>query len=98
MTTGSTARYSPELRAADGSAVRRDRGTWQSPLTRRRAFYGYLCLLPWLLGFLGFTLYPVLASAYFSFTDFPILKGPRWVGVENYRTLLFGDDLFWKSL
>jgi multiple sugar transport system permease protein len=67
-------------------------------MTRRRAFYGYLCLLPWILGFLGFTLYPVIASAYFSLTDYPILQGPTWVGLDNFHALFFEDDLFWKSL
>lgn len=98
MTLGSTETYATPLPSTGGSAVPRDRGFWHSPMTRRRAFYGYLCLLPWILGFLGFTLYPVIASAYFSLTEYPILQGPSWVGLENYRTLLFEDDLFWKSL
>jgi multiple sugar transport system permease protein len=71
---------------------------WRSPLARRRVLYGYLCLLPWLLGFWLFTFYPVVASAYYSLTDFPIVKGPSWVGLDNYATMLFVDDLFWKAL
>jgi multiple sugar transport system permease protein len=59
--------------------------------------YAYVGLLPWILGFLGFTLYPVVASAYYSLTDYPILHQPVWVGLANYATML-ADDLFWKSL
>lgn len=70
---------------------------WRSPLGRRDAVIGYLCILPWLLGFLGFTAYPLIASAYYSLTFYPILDGPRWTGLQNYNTLLH-DDLFWKSL
>lgn len=75
----------------------RGRGFWQSPMRRREAAYAFLGLLPWILGFLAFTLYPAAASAYYSLTDYPILKGPRWVGLANYATML-NDDLFWKSL
>src|SRR5437867_5936209 len=91
---------------ADTTAVRRDRGLPIGPvgrgrgsrLARRRAVYAYLCLLPWIAGFLIFTAYPVVASAYLSLTDYPILQGPAWVGLRNYETMFFQDDLFWKSL
>src|SRR3954470_20573338 len=75
----------------------RERTWWQSPLARKEALEGLLGLLPWFLGFIAFTLGPLLFSTYISFTDFPILKGPRWVGLENYVSML-SDDLFWKSL
>jgi multiple sugar transport system permease protein len=57
----------------------------------------YLCLAPWLIGFVVFTAYPVIATAYYSLTDFPILGEPQWIGLDNYRDLL-DDPLFWKSL
>jgi multiple sugar transport system permease protein len=91
-------RRGPAARALGATAVAAGRSWWRSPLARRRALYGYLCLLPWLLGFWLFTFYPVVASAYYSLTDFPILKGPSWVGLDNYATMLFVDDLFWKAL
>jgi multiple sugar transport system permease protein len=64
---------------------------------RRSLRTGLLFISPWLLGFLAFSLYPVLASLYYSFTDFKILQSPQWVGLGNY-TKLFADPLFWKSL
>jgi multiple sugar transport system permease protein len=45
---------------------------------------GYLFLLPWLIGFLGLTLGPTLASLYLSFTDYDLLTPPRWSGLKNY--------------
>lgn len=59
---------------------------------------GYLFIAPWLLGFLAFTAYPFLSSAYLSFTRYDIVTKPVWVGGANYKTLLTNDALFWKSL
>jgi multiple sugar transport system permease protein len=50
------------------------------------------------LGFLIFTLGPMLASVYYSFTEYPILASPRWIGIGNYRTMLTDDEFFYQSL
>ena len=52
---------------------------------------------PWIIGLAVFTAYPVIASLYYSFCDYSILKSPVWCGLENY-TQLAQDGLFWKSL
>jgi multiple sugar transport system permease protein len=54
-------------------------------------------LSPWLIGFLGFTLLPVLLSFYYSLCDYSLLKSPLFIGGENYREL-WRDSLFWKAL
>lgn len=64
---------------------------------RREAFMGYLFLTPWLLGFLIFLAGPMVASLYFSFTEYKVIKAPLWIGLANYQRML-GDDLFWHSL
>jgi multiple sugar transport system permease protein len=64
----------------------------------RKALWGYLFILPWLLGLLFFHAGPVLASLYLSFTDYDILSAPRWVGLKNYVYAMTGDALFWPSL
>jgi multiple sugar transport system permease protein len=51
----------------------------------------------WIIGLAAFTAYPILASLYYSFCDYSILKSPVWCGLENYRQLA-SDGLFWKSL
>ena len=58
---------------------------------------GYLFLLPWLIGFFGLTIGPMVTSLYLSFTDFDLLTSPEFIGVENYQRLL-NDPLFWNAL
>ena len=69
-----------------------------SPLRRRRALAGYLFVLPWIISLLVFTAYPVIASFYFSLTDYTVIEAPRWVGLENYRSLSSTDPSFWISV
>lgn len=68
------------------------RKRWESPVA------GYLFLSPWLVGFFLLTLYPMLLSLYFSFTNYSLLEAPEWIGMENYSNMLFNDSTFYKSL
>jgi multiple sugar transport system permease protein len=52
---------------------------------------------PAILGLLLFTLGPVVASLFLSFTEYNILTPPTWIGLQNY-TEMFQDPLFWQSL
>jgi len=47
---------------------------------------------PWLVGFTVFFGYPLVSSAYLSFTHYDLLSPPRWVGLANYRYLLQQDQ------
>lgn len=78
--------------------VRRGRLT-RARLARdlRRNLTAYVFLLPWLAGFFGLTLGPMLASLFLSFTKFDLLSDPRWVGTRNYLTLL-QDERWWNSV
>lgn len=58
---------------------------------------GILFCMPSILGLIVLTLYPVLASFYYSFCNYPMLKPPVWVGLANY-TSLFHDPVFYISL
>jgi multiple sugar transport system permease protein len=76
-----------------------------SPARRREALQGMLFISPWVIGFLAFTAYPMLASLYYSFTDYKILGEAHWVGLRNYIYAFTGtpfgttgDPLFWLSL
>jgi len=64
---------------------------------RRNFVKGLLFILPWLIGFAVFTVYPIIASLYFSFTEYHVTTKPQWIGLENYKKL-FSDVLFVKSL
>ena len=66
-------------------------------ITQREAIEGYLYILPWILGFIIFVLGPLVASIYLSFTDYSILKPPKFNGLTNYRRI-FTEPLFWKSV
>lgn len=65
----------------------------------RRLRVGLLFALPWIVGFLSFTVYPVIASFYYSMNVYTTFGEPmQWVGFANYNELLGHDDLFWVSL
>lgn len=53
---------------------------------------------PWLFGFLVFTLYPVIASFYYSLCDYNVFDAPQFNGGRNYYELFFQDELFWISM
>lgn len=52
---------------------------------------------PWVIGFCVFLAYPLLASIYYSFCDYSVLRPPVWIGLRNY-TNLFQDEVFYKTL
>ena len=58
---------------------------------------GILFLLPWIIGFLWFYAYPLVASIYYSMTRYDLLTPERFVGLGNYRKML-DDELVAKSL
>jgi len=59
---------------------------------------GFLFVLPFLLGVLGFKLFPFVMSFALSFTQYDIIDPPEFNGLENYRELFGADPLFRKSL
>jgi multiple sugar transport system permease protein len=63
----------------------------------REALDGYLFMAPAVLGFLLFTLLPMLASLWLGFTEYDLLSAPQWIGLDNYTTM-FADPFFWQSL
>jgi multiple sugar transport system permease protein len=64
----------------------------------RETATGYALVMPWLLGFLIWTAYPIAASLYYSFTDYNVFQPPTWVGLDNYIRILTRDSEFWPSL
>lgn len=68
-----------------------------SKLARREAIVGYIFLLPWAIGFLWFTLGPLIASLLLSLTNYNGSSG-SFVGLDNYHQMLFNDSLFRQSL
>jgi multiple sugar transport system permease protein len=71
--------------------------TSKSSVTSRRQYWGLIFVLPTVIFFVIFFLYPILTGIYYSFTNFTLLRPPVWVGLQNYQDLL-KDRLFLKSL
>lgn len=64
----------------------------------RESLTFYLFLAPWFLGFILFTIGPIIASAVLSLTKYDIVLPPRFIGINNYRDLFASDRLFVVSL
>lgn len=54
-------------------------------------------LSPFIIGAIALTIGPIIASLYFSFTDYNLLQDPNWVGLDNYARML-DDPRLHKSL
>jgi len=61
-------------------------------------FWGIFFISPWLLGFLFFTLYPLLASGYYSLTRYDLIRDPVFLGLKNYIDLFTTDPHFWNVM
>ncbi len=66
-------------------------------LARNEARIALLFVGPWIVGFGVFLFYPLVASIYYSFCDYSVLRSPVWIGMQNYADLV-RDDVFWTSL
>lgn len=69
----------------------------RSSLAVREWLTGYLFISPWLIGFIVFTLGPLVASLYLSFTNYNLLQPPQFIGVQNYVQMVRDPD-FWQAL
>lgn len=69
----------------------------RNPLVLEQRRTGLLFVTPALVLFFVFSVVPVVFAFYLSFTDFRILRAPRWVGLANFQALL-ADGRFWISL
>ena len=58
---------------------------------------GYLFMLPFLLFFVGFVVYPMFMCVYTSFFDATMNREDIFIGFQNYVDL-FNDPVFWKAL
>lgn len=62
-------------------------------------FWVYLFLLPFVILYAGFTLWPLIATIFYSFFDWnglSAIKSDNFVGLENYLTII-KDPIFWLS-
>lgn len=76
--------------------TQKNRIKYQSQLQRRKAKWGYVFLIPWLLVFAVFYAYPLAYGIIISFTDSK-LGSTTYIGLRNYGKIL-RDYAFWRSL
>jgi multiple sugar transport system permease protein len=65
-------------------------------LNEQKISYLFIAL-PAVLFFI-FQLAPVIISFFWSFTRYDVVHSPKFVGLANYREILFNDPLFWKAM
>lgn len=58
---------------------------------------GFIYILPWLIGFLVFKLYPFTRSIYYSFQTYNMMSAPKFVGFKNYIDIFTADKFFGTS-
>lgn len=68
----------------------------RSSFKRKEAWAGFLFAVPAMTLFLLFAVFPIVRTVYLSFFDYNMLVAPKFVGLENYKSLLT-DSLFWQS-
>ena len=63
----------------------------------KRNNMAYLFIIPFVVTFLIFSVYPVFRTLFLSFTNFKGFGTPEFVGIDNYTRVL-GDKFFWRAL
>lgn len=81
------------------TALPRVRRPGEGSLARREALWGLAFLSPWILGFLAFTLVPMAATLFFTFTNINLAQDEpfQFVGLHNYERLLH-DSQTWHAI
>lgn len=75
------------------------KGRRKSRMKRKELYAGLLFALPAILGFLIFTLGPMISSFILGLTDYSIVNTPKFIGLQNYINMFSGaDPFFYKSL
>ncbi len=69
-----------------------------APKRKFRDNIGLLFISPWIIGFLAFQLYPLVASLFYSFTDYSLLSKPVFIGLKNYIDIFTVDPDFYNSI
>ena len=67
-----------------------------SKARKKEALHGLLFVLPWIIGFLAFTIYPIISSLYYSLCNYNVIGKPTFIGFANYVNL-FKDKTFIKA-
>ncbi len=72
------------------------KNTFLQELNKQKMSYLFIAV-PFTLFFI-FQLAPVFISFLWSFTQYDVVHSPKFVGLANYKNILFHDPLFWKAV
>jgi multiple sugar transport system permease protein len=61
-------------------------------------FWGYLFILPSIVGLSIFVLYPLISSIYIALTKWDGVVDPKFIGFQNFVYMFTKDPAFWPSL
>ncbi|WNR44054.1 carbohydrate ABC transporter permease [Paenibacillus roseipurpureus] len=89
-----TQHLSMPIEAADRAVANRRK---RSAAQRSEMWYAYLFILPMVIGYIAFLLGPIITSFYMSLTDWSLVKESTFIGLANYRKLMFHDPVFWDT-
>lgn len=67
-------------------------------IQKRESHAFWLFILPWFVGFIALTLWPMLYSLYASFTTWDGISAPVFKGIHNFVKMFTEDDLFFTSI
>ncbi len=70
----------------------------KNQLNRSDAWVGYLFILPSIIGFSIFVLYPMISSVYFALTKWDGITDPSFIGLKNFEYMFTKDPAFWPSV
>src|SRR3954467_15521976 len=81
-----------------GRARTHDRPVTRATRRRRDPLRTLAFLSPWLAGTGLFFLYPLVETAYFSFTHYDGFNAPRWTGLRNWAFVIHDYPFFWPAM
>ena len=64
----------------------------------RPTLWFYIMAGPSIVGFVVFSMLPMLFSLYLSFTRYTVVQPPEWIGFDHYVYLFYHDPSFWPSV
>src|SRR5699024_5419736 len=66
-------------------------------MQKRQGWWGYVFTLPFVINLLVFFLFPFVFSLYLAFTKWDLFNPPEWVGLYNWKNMLFNKP-FWMTM
>lgn len=73
--------------------VKKNKKSWlQSDLVS-----GYFFIMPFVIGFLCFTIVPIVSSLIYSFTNYSLVNTPKFIGFANYIRMFTKDPTYFKA-